>query len=160
MGMKLVANYFQSDGSASGYYSFMQGRRNQVKVDYWTADNPTNAFPQPDGTTDRPLYGTTLGYYDGSFIKIRSMSLDYNLSKNVADRMKIGGLRLYVTAQNPFIVYSPFVSDGHGIDPEGAGTGAGQANSAINSAVPNRAILVSLNTPPTRSFIFGLNLTL
>ena len=47
MGMKVLVPYVSSDGSAAGYTFFMQGRNNQLKVDYWTpTTNSLEAMPQ------------------------------------------------------------------------------------------------------------------
>ncbi|HSU27735.1 MAG TPA: SusC/RagA family TonB-linked outer membrane protein, partial [Chitinophagaceae bacterium] len=44
MGMKVLVPYVTADGGAQGFPFFMQSRNNQVKVDYWTPTNPTDAF--------------------------------------------------------------------------------------------------------------------
>ena len=76
----------------------------------------------------------------------------------------IQSLRAYVSAQNPFILWSPLVRDGLGIDPEG--NGGGNSNQSKVQSVHkvvvlrrgNRAITVGMGVPPTRQFIFGVNL--
>ena len=98
---------------------FLNSRVNQMKVDYWTPTNPTNAFPQPDASRDGLLYTSTLTYRDGSFIKIRTIDLGYNFSKKLLGNSGIQSLRVYISAQNPFILWSPLVKEGLGIDPEG-----------------------------------------
>ena len=146
-GQTVVATYLSADGGANGYPFFLNSRVNIHKVDYWTPTNPTNAFPQPDASRDGLLYTSTLTYQDGSFIKIRTIDLGYNQ-----------GLRVYVSAQNPFILWSPLVKAGLGIDPEGNGTGNAVNSTAGGSPVQTRAITVNMGVPPTRQFIFGINL--
>lgn len=154
LGNKIVAPYLTTDGGNNGYFAFLNGRVNQVKVDYWTPTNPTNAFPRPAGGATSLPFSSTLGYYDGSFVKVRSINLGYNFSTAIASKLGLGGLRIYATANNPFILYSPFVKSGLGVDPEGTGVGGAIANSAI----PNgRAITVGLDLPSTRQFLFGIN---
>ena len=77
-GQTVVATYLSADGGAAGYPFFLNSRVNQLKVDYWTPTNPTNAFPQPDASKDDLLYTSTLTYQDGSFIKIRTIDFGYN----------------------------------------------------------------------------------
>lgn len=163
MGMKVLVPYVTSDGGFQGYTFFMQSRNNQLKVDYWTPDNPTNAFPQPDASTDKPLFSSTLGYMDGSFIKCRSINLGYTVPADFLNKFRINSVRVYVSAVNPFIIYSPFVRDGFGPDPEGNGYGGGVSSAQAgyasgSSAAPNRQISVNANNPSTRQFILGLNL--
>ena len=160
-GGTLIATYFQSNNGGSGGYAFlMQGRVNQLKVDYWTPTNPTNDFPHPEGFTNNDNYSSTLGYYDASFVRIRSINLGYILPASIVSKVGISSARFYVSVTNPFILYSPFVRDGYGIDPEGTGTGTtlGPTGGGNSTPTSGRAILVSLNTPPTREIILGLNL--
>ena len=157
-GQTVVATYLSADGGGNGYPFFLNSRVNQLKVDYWTPTNPTNAFPQPDAGVDGLKYTSTLTYQDGSFIKIRSIDLGYNFSNRLLAKAGILSLRAYVSAQNPFILWAPLVRDGLGIDPEGNGTGGSVNSTAGGTPVQGRAITVSMGVPPTRQFIFGINL--
>jgi len=157
MGATLVATYYQNDGSTNGYFGFGTGRSNQVAVDYWTPLNPTNAFPIPNNN-DRKQFSSTLGYYDASFIRVRSINLGYQFPTRLAGQLGLSALRVYLTAQNPFIIYSPFVDAGLGIDPEGTGTGGAIKPQGSNSeAVRTGTITMSLSTPPTQSYILGVS---
>lgn len=160
-GQKAVVTYLSADGSAGGHPFFGNSRVQQHKVDYWTPRNPTNEFPQPDAGRDGQNFTSTLTYRDGSFIKIRTIDLGYTVPASWLSKVKIQSLRVYFSAQNPFILWAPLVRDKLGIDPEGNGTNAGGA--AINAqggqrAVPSSAILVGMGVPPTRQFVFGVNL--
>jgi len=159
MGMKIVVPYLTADGGGNGFPFFNQGRVNQLKVDYWTRTNPTNAFPAPDAGTDRLNFGSSLGYQDGSFIKCRSINLGYEIPASFLKKWSIGSLRVYVNATNPFIIYSPFVRDGFGPDPEGNGYGgAVTPTGASDVSAPTRQISVNLNNPSIRQYTIGLNL--
>jgi hypothetical protein len=165
MGMKVVLPYLTDDGGAQGFPFFMQSRNNQVKVDYWTRTNPTNAFPAPDAGTDRFPFGSTVGYYDGSFVKCRSINLGYQVPASVFKHGWINSLRVYVNVTNPFILYSPIVKDNLAVDPEGNGYG-GQVSTALaggsvgggGSGGQGRVITVNANNPSTKQFIVGINL--
>jgi TonB-linked SusC/RagA family outer membrane protein len=159
LGQKVVATYLSADGGAAGYPFFMNSRVQQLKVDYWTPTNPTNAFPQPDAGRDALMYTSTLSYQNGSFIKIRTIDLGYNFSSRLLNKAGIQSLRAYVSAQNPFILWSPMVRDNLGIDPEGNGTGnsIGTQGGGVTSVPNNRTITVGMGVPPTRQIIFGLN---
>lgn len=160
-GQKVVATYLAGgEGGGSGYAFFMNSRPQQLKVDYWTPTNPTNAFPQPDAGRDALMYTSTLSYQDGSFIKIRTIDLGYNFSSNLLGKAGIQSLRAYVSAQNPFILWAPMVRDNLGIDPEGNGSGNSvpTQGGGITSVPNNRTITVGMGVPPTRQVIFGVNL--
>ncbi|HET9825416.1 MAG TPA: SusC/RagA family TonB-linked outer membrane protein, partial [Chitinophagaceae bacterium] len=165
MGMKVVVPYVTADGGAQGFPFFMQGRANQLKVDYWTRTNPTDAFPAPDAGTDRFLFASTLGYRDGSFIKCRSVNLGYEIPTSILRKAGITSLRVYLTALNPFILYSPFVKDDLGPDPEGNGYGNAISSPTAGGSVgpggtngQGRVITVNANNPSTRQFNVGINL--
>jgi hypothetical protein len=132
---------------------------NQIKTNYWTRTNPTNDFPAPDAGTDRLNFGSTLGYQDGSFIKCRSINLGYELPMSLLKRYSISSVRIYLNATNPFIIYSPFVRSGLGIDPEGNGYGgAVNPTGASDVSAPTRQISVNLNNPPIRQYTLGVNM--
>lgn len=159
IGNTLVATYFQSDGTGTGYAFLNNGRVNQPKFDYWTPTNPTNAFPQP-APGDRINYSSTLGYYDGSFVRMQSLNLGYTLPTGLLKKAGLGSARVYISSRNPFLLYSPFVSNGLGIDPEGTGTGGAvpTQGASAGTGVNNRAITVGLTTPATRQLLIGVNL--
>ncbi len=157
MGMKVLVPYLTADGGANGFGFFNQGRVNQIRTNYWTRSNPTNDFPAPDAGTDRLLYGSTLGYQDGSFIKCRSINLGYEIPAAFLKKAGISSLRIYLNATNPFIIYSPLVKAGLGVDPEGNGYGGAVSAAGSDIGAPNRQVSVNLNNPSTRQYTIGVN---
>jgi TonB-linked SusC/RagA family outer membrane protein len=157
-GGKVVNGLFQSTSGGGPFGFFGQGRTNVLKYNYWTPTNPTNDFPQPDGRTNNADYYSTLGYLDGTFVKMRSINLGYMLPNKACEKLKVQSLRVYLTAQNPFIIYSPLVRDGFGIDPEGTGFGNIIGSQGGATAIPGRAITINADTPPTSAWILGVNL--
>ena len=152
MGGTLVSQVYQPYG---GYVALLNGIRNSVKVDYWTPTNPTNKFPSPAGMLSSGAIGlSTLGYYDASFIKMRSINLGYNFNSRILNSVKAQSFRVYVTAQNPFVLYSPYMRAG-GVDPEATALGNTGVQNPGN--LSSRALTIGLATPPTRAFLFGVN---
>ena len=158
MGMKVLVPYISTDAASNGFGFFLQGRTNQVKVNYWTPSNPTNAFPEPNALVSGPNYGSTLQVQDGSFIKCRSIDFGYVIPNNLLARAGITSLRVYVQALNPFILYSPFVKAGFGTDPEGNGYGGAVTSTGGGIAALSQQITVNANNPSTRSFNIGVQL--
>jgi len=163
MGMKVLVPYLTGNSTGSGGFAFFnQSRVNQVKTDYWTDTNPTNAFPAPDAGSAVAYFGSTLGYYDGSFIKCRSINLGYSFTSGLIKKIGATSARIYVNATNPFIIYSPLVRDNLAIDPEGnsyaSGTSTLNPQGASDRSAPERQIAVNMNNPPVRQFTFGVNL--
>jgi TonB-dependent starch-binding outer membrane protein SusC len=150
--------------SSSGYLNLLSGRRGNVKVDYWTPENTGAKYPAP-GTSDvysgdNPKYGSTLGYFNGSYMKIRTITLGYSIDHNSwIKNAGINRLRLYVTLQNPFVMLSPYHKES-GMDPE---TNS-YANDNTTAASPlsynlRRLLTIGTNTPSTRNYLIGINLT-
>ncbi len=92
---------------------------NGANVDYWTPENPTNDYPRPNINISRAAlpFATTLGYKDGSFLKIRTITFGYTLPKSVASKIHVASLRWYVSARN-YITFSKEKD----YDPEGGGS--------------------------------------
>lgn len=92
---------------------------NGAAVDYWTPENPTNDYPRPNSKISRAAlpFATTLGYKDGTFLKIRNITLGYTLPHTVASKMHVSSLRFYMSAKNYFTFSK--VKD---YDPEGSGS--------------------------------------
>ncbi|WP_207434716.1 SusC/RagA family TonB-linked outer membrane protein [Sabulibacter ruber] len=144
---------------SSGYLNMMSGRRGNVKVDYWTPENTDARYPKPGGlmSGDNPKYGSTLGYFDASYLKIRTISLGYNFDNNAwLKGVGVNRLRLYVTAQNPFVMFSPYHRES-GMDPET--NSYANENAAVTDAYRPRLLTIGTNAPATRSYLVGLNVT-
>ncbi|CAD0007012.1 SusC/RagA family TonB-linked outer membrane protein [Flavobacterium salmonis] len=79
----------------------------QRQIDYYT-DNNTNAEYQKPiysaGTGDS--YFPILGYRDGSFLKIRNISVGYHFDKELVQKLGLSKLRLYCQASNPGMIFS------------------------------------------------------
>ncbi len=148
--------------SSNGYLNMLTGRRGQLDVDYWTPENTGAKYPKPGGiqSGDNPKYGSTLGYFNAGYMKIRAITLGYNFDKLKAVKdLGISRLRLYATVQNPFVLFSPFTNES-GLDPE-TNSWANQ-NTAVaygEYSGKHRMPIVGYNTPSTRNFLFGVNVT-
>ena len=80
------------------------GLENGLLVDYWTPENPTNAYPRPnkDKNAKSTSYYSTLSYIDGSFWKIRDITFAYTLPSSLTQKAKISSVRFYATMKNYF----------------------------------------------------------
>lgn len=121
-----IVLYANFGGTMKNTFEFMEkpGRANALKlIDYWTPSNPTNAFPRPSVDQERVDYANTLGYDKTDFVRIRNITLGYSLPDRLINN--IGSVRLYLSANNPYI-HTKFT----GIDPEGA---SGQTSPSIST---------------------------
>lgn len=106
--------------------------------DYWTPENATNDFPAANANkklSDYKYYDT-MQYVDGSFWKIKNITLGYTLPQNVCKTIGISKLRIYSTITNPFVFAKSHLLKEY--DPEMGG---------------------SNDFPMTKQFVFGVNLT-
>lgn len=83
----------------NNYYGGLMSRDNNIKVDYWTPENPSNVFPQPNATKDFD-FGSAVKLRDASFISLRNISLGYTLPKKLIASTPIKNLSLYVRGNN------------------------------------------------------------
>lgn len=154
-GGKLISTLHHSNG----YLNMLTGRRGQVDVDYWTEENTNAKYPKPGGiqSGDNLKYGSTLGYFDASYWKVRNISLGYKFDEQKwLKNFGIQSLRAYVSIQNPFVICSPFHKE-TGLDPET--NSYGNENVAVTSGIQRRFLTVGTNAPSTRNYLFGINLT-
>ena len=86
-------------------------------MDYWTPTNPTNKNPAPNVGQVERLYATTRLYTSGSHWRVRNVSVGYTVDQRLANRIGARSVRLYGTAQDPYIH-----TDYLGADPEVAGS--------------------------------------
>lgn len=142
---------------SSGYLNMLSGRRGNVDVDYWTPETPNVRFPKPGGIAsgDNPKYGSTLGYFDASYLKMRTITMGYDFAEEYTDQFGLNDLRLYATVQNAFVLFSPY-HDESGMDPET--NSYGDENTAVGQ-YQRRLLTIGTNTPSTRNYLFGINLT-
>lgn len=159
-----VVGAFQNGGvlistiyGSAGYLNRLTGRGNNVDVDYWTPDNTDARYPKPGGiqSGDNPKYGSTLGYFDASYLKVRTITLGYSFEKDLLDNLKLSAAKIYFTVQNPFVMFSPYYKE-TGMDPEP--NSRGNENQAVNS-YQSRQLIIGTNNPTTRNYLMGINLT-
>ena len=85
----------------------LTGRFNQRKVDYFTENNLNSDYQKPIYTeaSGDPFF-TVLGYRSGSFLKIRNISLGYNLPDKISKSIGLSHSRIYVQALNPGMIFN------------------------------------------------------
>lgn len=102
-------------------------------VDAWTPTNTGADFPRYYSTgTGNTNANTALSYLDGTYVKIRDITLGYTLPKNLTSKLFMSNLTIYATGKNLFTF-----SGIENYDPEVGG---------------------GLNFPLAKQYIVGLNL--
>jgi TonB-linked SusC/RagA family outer membrane protein len=76
-----------------------------ANFNYWTPENPSNDFPRPKKDAALSYYAgyNALPFIDGSYWKIKTVTLAYTLPANMSRRMYLEKLRVYATANNIYV---------------------------------------------------------
>jgi TonB-linked SusC/RagA family outer membrane protein len=135
----------------SGFANTFQGNYNNLDVNYWTPTNGENFWPKPNAASTNTANNSTLGYFDGTFVKIRTLGLGYNVPQKMVSKLGIKALRVYTSVNDAFILFSKYRSKYKGIDPESIVSSTGATNNRPN---------IGVDTPASYSMVFGLNMTL
>ena len=134
------------------YYGTNAGLHDQR---YW--NNTTDVLRRWKAKGDvtdmvRPIYGDNVSYgntipldmnaFNGSFMKLRNVSIGYTIPKSVLDKAKISSARFYVSAQN-----LAMITKYPGPDPEVASNGNSSTGQGTdrNTAPNARTITIGLN---------------
>ncbi|MEI6945857.1 TonB-dependent receptor [Paraflavisolibacter sp. H34] len=121
------------------------GRQAGPYLNYWTPTNPTNEWPQVNSTVDVQPFWQSMTFRDGSFVRVRSISLTYRLPKEFVSRYKASSSSIFFNALNPFLWSK--VED---VDPETLPFVTSYPSSRNSSAGPTSYSF--------RSFVLGVRL--
>lgn len=93
-----------------------QSRRGRVNMlaevaDRWTPTNANNTVPKYDGYVTNDIYSRFVE--DGSFLRLKNVTLGYTLPSKLTKKAKISKVRIYASAQNLYCL-----SNYSGFDPE------------------------------------------
>lgn len=86
----------------------LSGRFASRKLDYWIAGTNEDAYYYAPGVggENGDTYKESMNYQDGSFVKVRNVSLGYNFNSIQLNKIGFSNLKLYVQCMNPGLIYS------------------------------------------------------
>ena len=121
-----------------GYYDPTGVGNFPTYFNYWTEDNPSNDFPALNANRSINSYTgyASLNYVDGSYFKIKNITLGYTFPQSVLKKARFSNCRVYATLTNPLVIAKSHLLKDY--DPEMNG---------------------SFNYPLTKQLVFGLNLS-
>jgi TonB-linked SusC/RagA family outer membrane protein len=135
-------------------YSVLNGQRNWVYAYNNTSTDALNRWREQGDVTNypRPIRNDPLhsGYYyrvsdrwieDGSYLRLKNVSLAYNVPRKITEKLKISNLKAYVTGQN-LITWTHYT----GYDPE------------VSSYSGTKIGVDEGSYPQSRTIIFGVNI--
>jgi TonB-linked SusC/RagA family outer membrane protein len=109
-----------------------EGRTSGLVFDYWTPNNPSNEYPIPRKGS-APLYASALQYRDGSFVKVKNITLSYDFGRRLQNISWLQSMEVSVSAINP-ITFSDYKI----LDPE-------SSNGIVGENISTSAYMVGLN---------------
>lgn len=141
----LQFNYGNDIYNATRLYATQSrnGRRNMLAevADRWTETNASNLVPSTKGYVTNDVYSRFVE--DGSFLRLKNVTLGYTLPKKWTQKAYIKRMRVYATGQNLFCI-----SGYSGYDPEVSTAG----NNPMTPGLDWGAY------PKSRVFTFGIDL--
>lgn len=120
-----------------GNLNYPSGQRNLLdvsKYDIWTPSNTDAKYPTINPWRKDQVNYDFIGNYvsnsslfleNGSFLRLRSISLSYDFSKDLIKRFKGRRLRVFASADNVFLITKYSGVDPENVDPYGKETGNG-----------------------------------
>ena len=109
----------------------------------WTGPGTSNYYPRVTFVDDNQNMKTVSDFFvhDGSYVRLRNITLGYTLPKSVTNYIKINNLRFYVSAEN-LLTFTKY----KGYDPE---IGGGVFGNGIDHGI----------YPQSRTILGGVNIT-
>ncbi|WP_198661767.1 SusC/RagA family TonB-linked outer membrane protein [Lewinella sp. IMCC34183] len=143
LGADIMQQYYHSTEDRSGIANGLR----TILTEAWTPENQNTMVQQIRHQAWAGQNSEVDDHWvvDGSYLRGNAFTLGYNVAGNALDRIGMSSLRLYVNAQNLFVVNS---DEFQGMDPEATSWGGNQWGQNI----------FFFQYPRPRSFTFGLNL--
>lgn len=140
-----IQNYFSYGAeifNGSKYLAYRAGRH-QDQYYQWSPQNPNTDIPTQRTGANHPNSNADHDFWleDGTYFRIRNISLGYTLPSSVMEKSGISKLRFYLSALNPITI-----TNYTGFDPEVGGNG-------LSTRGVDRG-----NYPVARRFLLGLQL--
>ena len=137
-GNQIYSYLLQQLQVTTGYQNLIAAEAN-----HYTATNTNTNIQRANQTiTTNPV--SDLYVYDGSYIRLKSITLGYNLPKSISSKFKVNKFRVYVTGQNLFTK-----TKYPGFDPEVNYYDANSSRQGVDVG----------GYPVAKTFIGGLSLT-
>ena len=148
-GIDLTANFYSALGcdifDATRRADYPLVNMQTYLLGRWTGPGTSNRLPrltaEADGGKNQNWRSSDLMVYDGSFMRLRNLTLGYTLPERWTRKILISRLRIYLNAENLFTLTSY-----HGLDPE---ISSGGTSLGIDKGV----------YPQARTLSAGINLT-
>lgn len=99
-----------------GYLQSLNGTSNNLKefaANRWTPQNPSNEYPRASGFRTDVSGFSSIYVEDGSYVRVKNISLAYNFSRSLANKLGMNSLKVYASGRN-LLTFTHYT----GYDPE------------------------------------------
>jgi hypothetical protein len=106
----------------------LNGQNNQSRdvLNRWTPTNPSNTIPRANTGGGQRIF-STFHVEDGSYLRVKNISLGYTLPAALMQKLPVSGIKVYVSGQNLFTF-----TNYSGYDPEVSFFGSGATNQGFD----------------------------
>ncbi|RCR71351.1 TonB-dependent receptor [Larkinella punicea] len=145
-------NFFLQGSSGNSILNYgrfdlysLNGNNNQSKevLDRWTPTNPSNTIPRANSAGGQRIL-SSFHVEDGSYLRLKTISIGYNLPQALLDRATIRSAKVYLSAQN-WLTFTRY----QGYDPEVSRYGTSSISQGMDYG----------GYPAAKTVLVGLNLT-
>ncbi len=158
-GVELSANFYYSGGNYIQNYMWstlnsdgagVTGAQAAASLNYWKKQGDVTDIPKPVLNGGQANWTNSTRFLQkGDFVRLRNVTLSYDLSKNVLGKSKIKGVRIYAQGQNLWTWTKEYKGD-----PE---VGWGSGESGVSGT--RGGLFASFSYPQTFGFTGGVDLT-
>ena len=132
---------------AGATINYANDKNNSLDLDFWTPENPNAYFGAVTKKGGVKTYGSSYWYADGTFIKIKNITLAYNFNEKLLSKLPISKLRIYANAYNTLQFAKKI-------------PGATKDKPGLTLDYEDNANVIALEEVPVpKVFIFGVNVT-
>lgn len=106
----MTGNWFTTDGENAWTSNCVN-----TALNYWKKPGDTGVLPKPIAGGSNVWYAgySTRFLEDGSYLRVKDVTLSYTLPSKIANAVNLGGIKVYVSALNPYTFHHV-----NGLDPD------------------------------------------
>jgi len=124
----------------------VQSNQDVRMLDYWKEPGDLSANPAP--AIGAAQHYSTRFLEDASFLRLRDVTLSYDVPSSITNKIKMRALRIYFTGRN-MLTFTPYFT---GYDPE---VGLPSMESSMDAS---NGSFYDFSYPATKSFTFGIDI--
>lgn len=100
--LSILVEFVEGVLRQNNYIGGYNGRNNEIAINYWTPDNPSNEYPRVGSGNAMAggLFSNAIKLQDASFIALRNISLGYSLPGKLIENTPLTNVSFYFQGNN------------------------------------------------------------